>query len=101
MVSGVAALVIWADRRFTLGHGRAFALYVAAYTVGRGWIEYLRIDTAHHFFGLRLNDWTSLVVFTGAVAYFVISAGRHPGRETLAGRTTAGDHDEASVPSPA
>ncbi len=32
---GVAALVIWADRRFRLGHGRAFALYVAAYTVGR------------------------------------------------------------------
>ena len=27
---GVAALVIWADRRFRLGHGRAFALYVAA-----------------------------------------------------------------------
>ena len=36
---GVAALLIWADHRFTLGHGRAFALYVAAYTVGRAWIE--------------------------------------------------------------
>ena len=32
---GVALLVIWADRRFKLGHGRAFALYVAAYCVGR------------------------------------------------------------------
>ena len=93
--------MIWADRRFTLGHGRAFALYAAAYTVGRGWIEYLRIDTANHFFGLRLNDWTSLMVFTGAVAYFVISARRHPRRETLTGRTTAGDHHEESVPSPA
>ena len=72
----MAALVIWADSRFTLGHGRAFALYVAAYTVARGWIEYLRIDTANHILGLRLNDWTSLVVFTGAVAYFVISTRR-------------------------
>ncbi len=36
---GVAVLVIWADRRFRLGHGRAFALYVAAYTFGRGWIR--------------------------------------------------------------
>jgi prolipoprotein diacylglyceryl transferase len=36
---GVAGLVLWADRRFRLGHGRAFALYVAAYTLGRGWIE--------------------------------------------------------------
>ncbi len=79
---GVAALVIWADRRFRLGHGRAFALYVAAYTVGRGWIEALRIDDAHHVLGLRLNDWVSLLVFLGAVAYLVLSARRHPGRET-------------------
>ena len=79
---GVAALVIWADRRFRLGHGRAFALYVAAYTVGRGWIEALRIDPAHHFLGLRLNDWTSLLVFIGAVVYFVVSARLRPGRET-------------------
>ena len=28
----VALLVVWADRRFRLGHGRAFALYVAGYT---------------------------------------------------------------------
>ena len=80
---GVAGLVIWADRRFKLGHGRAFALYVAAYTVGRFWIESLRIDTANHFLGLRLNDWTSLVVFIGAVTYFVISARLHPGREVI------------------
>ena len=29
---GVAALCVWADRRFRMGHGRVFALYVAAYT---------------------------------------------------------------------
>jgi prolipoprotein diacylglyceryl transferase len=81
---GVAALVVWADRRFRLGHGRAFALYVAAYTVGRGWIEALRIDPAHTVLGLRLNDWTSLLVLTGAVVYLVVSARRRPGRETPA-----------------
>ncbi|MDQ1605095.1 MAG: hypothetical protein QOE01_2940 [Actinomycetota bacterium] len=79
---GVAALVIWADRRFRLGHGRAFAVYVAAYTLGRAWIEALRIDDAHHFLGLRLNDWTSLLVFVGAVTAFALSRRRHPGRET-------------------
>lgn len=66
---GVAVLVLWADRRFKLTHGRAFALYVAAYTAGRGWIEALRIDEAHHILGLRLNDWTSIILFLGAVAY--------------------------------
>ncbi|MEU5428679.1 prolipoprotein diacylglyceryl transferase [Streptomyces olivoreticuli] len=79
----IAGLVIWADRRFTLGHGRAFALYVAAYTVGRFWFEYLRVDDAHHILGLRLNGWTSIVVFLGAVAYMVISAKRCPGREQV------------------
>ncbi|GAA3068151.1 hypothetical protein GCM10020000_60650 [Streptomyces olivoverticillatus] len=80
---GVAALVIWADRRFTLGHGRAFALYVAAYTVGRFWTEYLRVDEAHHILGLRLNDWTAILLFLAAVAYMIISAKRAPGRETV------------------
>jgi prolipoprotein diacylglyceryl transferase len=79
---GVAALVIWADRRFRLGHGRAFALYVAAYTVGRLWIEALRIDPANDVLGLRVNIWVSLLVLAGAVAYLVVSARRRPGRET-------------------
>ncbi|MFF7979193.1 prolipoprotein diacylglyceryl transferase [Streptomyces sp. NPDC007901] len=80
---GVAFLVIWADRRFTLGHGRAFALYVAAYCVGRGWIEYMRVDDAHHILGLRLNDWTAMIVFLLAVLYMVLSAKKRPGRETV------------------
>jgi prolipoprotein diacylglyceryl transferase len=80
---GVAALVIWADRRFRLGHGRAFALYVMGYTTGRAWIEYLRVDNVQmdDVFGLRLNVWTSIVVFLAAAAYFWWSARRHPGRE--------------------
>ena len=60
---GVALVVICVDRRWHFTRGRAFALYVALYTFGRGWIESLRIDDAHKFFGLRLNDWTSVVVF--------------------------------------
>ncbi|MEU7663254.1 prolipoprotein diacylglyceryl transferase [Streptomyces lincolnensis] len=80
---GVAALVIWADRRFKLGHGRAFALYVAAYCVGRFWIEYMRIDDAHHILGLRLNNWTALIVFLLAVVYIVMSAKKRPGREDV------------------
>ncbi|MEU9647116.1 prolipoprotein diacylglyceryl transferase [Streptomyces sp. NPDC048188] len=80
---GVALLVIWADRRFRLGHGRAFALYVAAYCAGRFWIEYMRVDDAHHILGLRLNNWTALVVFLLAVLYIVLSARKRPGREAV------------------
>jgi prolipoprotein diacylglyceryl transferase len=92
---GVAVLVIWAGSRFALGHGRTFALYVAAYTVGRFWIEYLRIDEAHRFLGLRLNDWTSVVVFAGAVACLVISARRRPGVEDISENVTRANAPEA------
>jgi prolipoprotein diacylglyceryltransferase len=71
-----AALVIWADRRFRLSHGRAFALYVASYCAGRLWIELLRTDPAETFFGVRLNVFTSIVVGLLAVAYLVWQRGR-------------------------
>ncbi|MES9592657.1 prolipoprotein diacylglyceryl transferase [Streptomyces sp. NPDC094045] len=80
---GVGLLVIWADKKFKLGHGRAFALYVAAYCAGRVWTEYLRIDEAHHIMGLRLNVWTAIFVFILAVVYFVVSAKVRPGREEV------------------
>lgn len=69
---GVAALVVWADKRFTLGGGRAFALYVAGYTLGRVWVEMLRIDPANHFLGLRINVFASIIVFLGSVLFLYL-----------------------------
>ena len=77
---GLAGVLIWADRRYKMGRGRVFALYVMGYTAGRVWIEMLRIDTANHILGLRLNVWTSILVFAGGLVYFLL----HPGpRETV------------------
>jgi prolipoprotein diacylglyceryl transferase len=78
---GVAALIVWADRRFRLGHGRVFALYVAGYCAGRFWIELMRTDPATEVFGgFRINSVVSVVVFVAAVAYFVLAK---RGREEL------------------
>ncbi|MEI6404637.1 MAG: prolipoprotein diacylglyceryl transferase [Actinomycetes bacterium] len=79
----ITFFVMWADKRFTLGHGRAFALYVALYCAVRGVIETLRIDEAHHIFGVRLNVFTALVVGFGALWFLVRSAEHHPGREVM------------------
>jgi prolipoprotein diacylglyceryl transferase len=68
---GVAVLVWALDRRYKFGRGRAFALYVMAYTAGRFWIEALRSDAAEHFLGMRLNDWVSIIVFVAALVYFL------------------------------
>ncbi|WP_425953823.1 prolipoprotein diacylglyceryl transferase [Xylanimonas sp. McL0601] len=86
----MAAVLVWLDRRFRLGHGRVFWAYVVLYTLGRGWIEALRIDTAEHLhlFGVevRLNVITSLVMFIGGVVAFVVVGRLHPGREEDARR---------------
>ena len=98
---GVAVLVIWAEKRFRLAYGRTFALYVAAYTVGRAWIEWLRVDSAHHILGLRLNDWTSLVVFLGAVAYLYVYRDRTTIPEGATGPAAdAGDESAETEPEP-
>lgn len=77
------ALIIWLDRRYRLGHGRVMAIYVMAYTAGRGWIEYLRIDDVQldNVLGLRFNVWTSIVLFVAAAAYFWWASRNRPGRE--------------------
>jgi len=97
---GGAAVLVWADRKFKLGYGRVFWLYVMIYTSGRFWIEMLRIDdqsTTFHLLGLRINVWVSIVAFVGALVAFVLVGRRHPGRETtllLEPPTTQEDEDE-------
>jgi prolipoprotein diacylglyceryl transferase len=96
-------ILVWADRRFRLGYGRVVALYIMIYTLGRGWIEMLRIDTVEleDVGGLRFNVWTSLVLFAAGLVWFVVSARRHPGREEQVyaegrGPETGSDTDSAA-----
>src|SRR5581483_403482 len=77
----VAVALLLLDRRLRLGRGNVFALYVMGYTAGRGWIEALRTDHANHILGLRLNDWTSIVVFLGGLLWFVRHGGFRAQRE--------------------
>ncbi|WP_050773591.1 prolipoprotein diacylglyceryl transferase [Corynebacterium amycolatum] len=75
-------VIVWADRKFKMGGGRVFALYVAAYTLGRFFIELMRVDDATLIFGVRINNITSLVVFSCAViALWILRA---KSRETAA-----------------
>jgi prolipoprotein diacylglyceryl transferase len=91
-----AAFVVWADRRFRLGHGRAFALYVVAYCIGRLGVELLRSDPAEHFFGVRLNVFTAILVGLGGLAYFVHMRGRP--RELITRGATEPADDGVAIP---
>ena len=70
------ALVVWQlDRRYRFGRGRAFAIYVLLYGVGRFWIEGMRIDPANAFLGLRVNEWMAIAMIVGAVIYLMRVSG--------------------------
>ena len=77
----VCGLVIWVERRYRIKRGYLIAVYAALYTFGRFFTEYMRIDNAHRFFGLRLNDWTSIVVFVAAVLVILLKGRAGPGEE--------------------
>jgi prolipoprotein diacylglyceryl transferase len=60
-------LIVFTSR---LRHGQTFALYIALYCLGRFFIEGVRIDSANEFFGLRQNEWVSVVIGLAALAIF-------------------------------
>jgi prolipoprotein diacylglyceryl transferase len=93
----VFVLLLWADRRFRLGHGRLFALYVAAYCVGRFWIELMRDDAATEIAGIRINVFTATFVFIGAVVYMLLAPKGRENPVSLRGKQPAEIGEESLV----
>jgi prolipoprotein diacylglyceryl transferase len=87
----LAGVLIFLSSRIRLGSGNVFALYVMGYTAGRGWIEALRHDHANHILGLRLNDWTSILVFLGGLIWFLRHRQRFDDRIYTARRLPPGE----------
>jgi prolipoprotein diacylglyceryl transferase len=81
----IFVVLLYVDRRFTIGHGRLFAAYVAGYCIGRFWVELLRDDTATHIAGIRINSFTSTFVLIGAVVYLVLAPKGREDPATLSG----------------
>ena len=74
----VAGILVWADRRWRLGHGQVFALYVVLYCLGRLPIELVRIDPANEILGLRVNVWVSVLIRGGRVGVLRPSTSKVP-----------------------
>jgi prolipoprotein diacylglyceryl transferase len=96
----VFVALIYLDRRFTLGHGRLFAIYVAGYCVGRFGVELLRDDAATHIAGIRINSFTSTFVFIGAVVYLVLAPRGREDPESLRGTEYVAEELPESEPEP-
>jgi prolipoprotein diacylglyceryl transferase len=67
----LAGALVWLGRRRSIKPPGLFALYVAGYSFARIGEELLRVDPAHHIFGLRLNFYVAAIICLAGLAWFV------------------------------
>lgn len=101
-LAGAAALVAL-DRRLRArggaSGGRVLWAYLVVYTLGRVWIEGLRVDEARIVLGVRLNVWTSILVMVVGVIGFLVTSRRGPSdqiRRTAQNAPAPGAQDPAT-----
>ena len=87
------AVILFLERRFTLRWGKAFAVYLIWYGLGRSFFEAIRIDPSEMFFGIRTNVWAAFLAIAIGIAILIVQHYRHtgaplspyvPGREWVA-----------------
>jgi prolipoprotein diacylglyceryl transferase len=100
------ALLLAADKRFNLRWGRMIGLYLIYYSIGRIWVEAIRIDPSEIVLGLRINIWSALFGVAVGMAIMVIQSRRHtgveqsaylPGKEPASKESSATDTDNKLV----
>jgi prolipoprotein diacylglyceryl transferase len=66
----LAAFLVMLGRRGRIRPPGLFALYVAGYSGFRIFEELLRVDPAHHLFGLRLNVYIASILCATGLVWF-------------------------------
>jgi prolipoprotein diacylglyceryl transferase len=76
-----AALIILLERRINLRWGKAFAIYLIWYGLGRSVFEAIRVDPSEMFLGVRVNVWASWAAVILGIVILVVQRRRHTGDE--------------------
>jgi prolipoprotein diacylglyceryl transferase len=76
-----AAVIILLERRMSLRWGRAFAIYLIWYGVGRSFLESIRVDPSEMFLGVRVNVWAAWAAVVLGIVLLIVQRRRHPGLE--------------------
>ncbi|MGV8908227.1 MAG: prolipoprotein diacylglyceryl transferase [Propionicimonas sp.] len=102
----VAVVTLWADRKFRLGRGKVFALYIALYGFGRIFTEHIRLDYSYSVFGpIRFNEAVAMLICLFGIVAFLWLTKYRPGREDVVEFGAVGGDaavvDTASVVDPA
>jgi prolipoprotein diacylglyceryl transferase len=67
----LAALLVWLGHHRRIRPPGLFALYVAGYSAFRIFAELIRVDPAHHVFGLRLNLFVAVTLTVVGLVWFL------------------------------
>ena len=89
--------LLWVGKRFTLKPGRLFGLYVLGYSLGRLWIEFIRVDYASELAGVRVNIWVMLALILASAAYLLYGRGGDAEDEAAEETDPEGPENEAAV----
>jgi len=94
IIAGIIAAIWLGERRWVARGGEAgvisdIALWAVPFGIVGGRLYHvvtdpLRVDTVNHVLGLRLNVWTSVMVFAAAAAFFAIASRRTSKRAAAA-----------------
>ena len=76
-----AALIILLERRLNLRWGKAFAIYLIWYGLGRSFFEAIRVDPSEMFLGVRVNVWASWAAVILGIVILIVQRRRHTGDE--------------------
>jgi prolipoprotein diacylglyceryl transferase len=74
----LAAFLVWLGHHRRIRPPGLFALYVTGYSAFRIFEESLRVDPAHHIFGLRLNFYVATLLCLAGLLWFARSQGWRP-----------------------
>ena len=77
----IFGVLLLLDKKFELRWGKLFACYLMLYSLGRFWIEGLRIDPSDIYLGLRTNQWSAVVAGLIGLGIFLYQRSNHTGVE--------------------
>ncbi|AMB58375.1 prolipoprotein diacylglyceryl transferase [Microterricola viridarii] len=79
-LAGVAVILLL-ERKLTLRWGKAFAVYLIWYGLGRSFFEAIRVDPSEMFLGVRTNIWAAWAAVIVGIVLFIVQSRRHTGVE--------------------
>jgi len=74
-------VLLFLEKQYKLQWGRLFAAYIIYYSIGRAFIETIRIDPSAIILGLRTNVWSAIFGVLIGIALFWWSVRKFPGAE--------------------